>query len=95
MKPQEKQQVIDYFALEPRFLIPHNMTQMVRKNESRKHRMESRKEGTENMQKNIILNITYALYLTLVSGKTSNTQAQYHIHINNKMMVDHRAIKKI
>jgi len=41
-----------------------------------------------------MMNITYALYLTLVSGTISNTQEHYHIHINNTMMVDHWAIKK-
>ena len=89
MKPQEKQQVIDYFALEPRFLIPHNMTQMVRKNESRKHRMESRKEGIEIMKINIMMNITYSLYLTFLSGTISNTQEHFYIDMNKKMMVDY------
>jgi len=89
MKPQEKQQTIDYFALEPRFLVLYNMTKMVRKNEIRKHRMESRKEGIENMQINITINITYALYLTLVSGTISNTQGYCYVHINKKLMVGH------
>ena len=94
MKPQEKQQTIDYFALEPRFLVLYNMTKMVRKNESRKHRMEIRKEGIEIMQINIMINITYSLYLSSVSGMISNTQEYCHVHINKQMMVGHWATKK-
>jgi len=89
MKPQENKQTIDSSALEPRFLVVHNMMKMVRKHVSRKHRMESRKEGTENMQINIMINIAYAPYLTLMSGKISNTQGYCYVHINKKMMVDH------
>ena len=89
MKPQEKQQAIGSFALEPRFLVLYNMTKMVRKNESRKHRMESRKGVIETMQISIMVNIVFALYLTLVSGTNSNTQEHHYIHINNKMMVGH------
>jgi len=89
MKPQEKQQTVDHFVLEPRFLVLYNMTIMVRKNESRKHRMDSRKKGIEIIQINIMTNITYSLYLTSVSGMISNTQEYCHVHINKKMMVGH------
>ena len=89
MKPQEKQQTVDHFVLEPRFLVLYNTTKMVRKNEGRKHRMESREEGIEIMQINIMINITYSLYLISVSGMISNTQEYYHVHINKKMMVGH------
>jgi len=45
--------------------------------------MESRKKGTENMQINIMINITCSLYLTLVSaGTISNTQGYCYVHIN-------------
>jgi len=84
MKPQGKQQTVDHFVLEPRFLVLYNMTKMVRKNESRKHRMESRKEGIEIMQINIMINITYSLYHTSVSGMINNTQEYCHVHITKK-----------
>jgi len=89
MKPQGKQQANDVFGLQPRFHIPYNMTQMVRKNESRKHRMESRKEGIEIMKINVMMNITYSLYLTFLSGTISNTQEHFYIDMNKKMMVDY------
>ena len=46
--------------------------------------MESRKEGIENVQINIMMNITYAPYPTLVSGTISNTQEHFYIDMNKK-----------